>query len=93
MPAAVEVWSINHWTMGSPACCFCFMFWVFGHKVCGILAPQPGMEPTASARKVKTQPLDHRGSPYIVYFGVIFTFNLWVSLMKKNSSQICHFPL
>ena len=21
------------------------MFWFFGHKACGILAPQPGMEP------------------------------------------------
>ena len=25
--------------------CFCFMFWFFGHKACGILAPWPGIEP------------------------------------------------
>ena len=25
------------------------MFWFFGHEACGILAPQPGMEPTPSA--------------------------------------------
>ena len=29
--------------------CFCFMFWFFGCKECGILAPQPGIEPTPSA--------------------------------------------
>ena len=25
------------------------MFWFFGHKPCGILAPQPGIEPTSPA--------------------------------------------
>ena len=29
--------------------CFCFMFLVFGHKACGILAPRPGIEPTPPA--------------------------------------------
>ena len=29
--------------------CFCFMFWVFGCEACGILAPQPGNEPTPPA--------------------------------------------
>ena len=29
--------------------CFCFMFWVFGHKACGILAFQPGVVPTSTA--------------------------------------------
>ena len=24
--------------------CFCFMFWFFGHKACGILSPPPGIE-------------------------------------------------
>ena len=27
---------------------FCFMFWFYGPKVCGILAPQPGIEPETS---------------------------------------------
>ena len=27
--------------------CFCFMFWFFEHKACGILAPQPETEPTS----------------------------------------------
>ena len=25
------------------------MFWFFGHKVCGILAPQPGIKPAPLA--------------------------------------------
>ena len=25
--------------------CFCFMFWFFDRKACGILAPRPGIEP------------------------------------------------
>ena len=25
--------------------CFCFMFWCFGREACGLLAPQPGIEP------------------------------------------------
>ena len=29
--------------------CFCFMFWFFGPKACGILAPQPGIEPAPPA--------------------------------------------
>ena len=28
-------------------CCFCFMFWLLGWEICGILAPQPGIEPTS----------------------------------------------
>ena len=36
--------------------CFCFMFWFFGHEVCGILPPQSGVEaaPPASEGKVLT---------------------------------------
>ena len=29
--------------------CFCFMFWFFGHKACGISAPRSGMEPSPPA--------------------------------------------
>ena len=28
---------------------FCFMFWFFGHRACGILAPWPGIEPASPA--------------------------------------------
>ena len=31
--------------------CFCFMFWFFGHEVCGILAPWPGIKPALSKLK------------------------------------------
>ena len=27
----------------------CFMFWFFGCKACGILAPRPGIEPASPA--------------------------------------------
>ena len=29
--------------------CFCFRFWFFGLNACGMLAPPPGIEPTAPA--------------------------------------------
>ena len=33
--------------------CFCFMFWFFGHEMCGILAPRPGIEPAPPALEGK----------------------------------------
>ena len=33
--------------------CFCFMFWIFGHKACGVLALQPGIEPAPPALEGK----------------------------------------
>ena len=33
--------------------CFCFTFWIFGCKACGILAPWQGIEPTSLALDVK----------------------------------------
>ena len=27
----------------------CFLFWLFGHEACGILAPSPGFEPALLA--------------------------------------------
>ena len=29
--------------------CFCFVFWFFDPEACGILAPQPGIEPESPA--------------------------------------------
>ena len=40
--------------------CFFFMFWCFGHRACGILAPQPGVEltpPTLEGEVLTTRPL------------------------------------
>ena len=33
---------------------FYFMFWFFGHDLCVILVPHPGIEPTALYWKVKS---------------------------------------
>ena len=33
--------------------CFCFMFWFFGLKACGILAPRPGIDPAPPALESK----------------------------------------
>ena len=33
--------------------CFCCMFWFFGHEVCGILVPQPGIRPSPHALESK----------------------------------------
>ena len=43
--------------------CFCFMLCLFGRKACGLLAPQPGVEPAPPHWKAKCKPLDHQGSP------------------------------
>ena len=34
--------------------CFLFLFWFYGHKACGILAPQSGIKPTPLSWKVKS---------------------------------------
>ena len=50
--------------------CFCFMFcFVFGHKAGGISAPQSGIKPASQALEVKSQPLDHQGSPSGILLG------------------------
>ena len=33
--------------------CFCFMFWFFGHKTCGMLVPQLRIQPAPSALESK----------------------------------------
>ena len=33
--------------------CFCFMFWFLGLEACGILGPQPGIEPAPSMLEVQ----------------------------------------
>ena len=43
--------------------CFCFIFWYFGHEACGIVAPQPEMEPASLHQKVKPWSLDCQTSP------------------------------
>ena len=45
---------------------FYFMFWFLGHKACGILASQPGIEHKPSALKGKVlKPLNLDRSPSV----------------------------
>ena len=66
---------------------FCFMFWFFGHKACGILASQPGIEHKPSALKGKVlKPLNLDRSPSIdnwLWFGKApsLQFRRWVGRM------------
>ena len=42
---------------------FCFMFWYFGPEACGVLAPQPGIEPGLLALEGKVLTPGPQGSP------------------------------
>ena len=42
---------------------FFLMFWFFGHKACGILAPRPGIEPIPPALEGGFLATDHQGVP------------------------------
>ena len=55
--------------MGSlRSCWFCFFFWLH-QAACGILFPQPGIEPAPLALKAwASEPLDHLGSPTLAVF-------------------------
>ena len=48
------------------------MFWCFGHKACGILAPQPGIEPTPPALEGEVPttgpPLPPPGKPLLCIY-------------------------
>ena len=39
------------------------MFWFFGHRACGISAPQPEVKPAPLLWTMRSEPLDHQGSP------------------------------
>ena len=41
------------------------MFWFFGHKAGGILAPQPGIEPTPPALESEVLTTRHQERPYV----------------------------
>ena len=42
------------------------MFWFFGHKTCGILAPRPGIEPATPALEGEVLTTGHQGSPWYI---------------------------
>ena len=43
------------------------MFRLFGLEACGILAPQPGIEPSPSALEEVSTTLDHGSPCYLLY--------------------------
>ena len=53
------------------------MFWFFGHKACGILAPQPGIEPTPLAREGKVLTTGPLGKSQ---FSLSISFFLMISI-------------
>ena len=53
--------------------CFCFMFWYFGCKACGILALSPGIKPATPKLEVKVLTTGPLGKP-----PEVFTSNLWL---------------
>ena len=61
--------------------CFCFMFWFFGHKACGILAPRPEIEPTPSAPEGEVLTT---GPPGKSLHGVINFNSRWKILSSTN---------
>ena len=56
--------------------CFCFLFWFFGRKACGILAPRPGIEPSPPPLEGEVLTAGPPGkSPLCDYFyGTFFKF-------------------
>ena len=45
---------------------YCFWFWFFGYKACGILTPWPGIEPAPPALEGKVLTTGPPGSLYII---------------------------
>ena len=77
---------------------FCFMFWFFGHEPCGILAPQPGMEPSPLALEGKVlttelpeQFLDYSCHPLLCKTSFSWALGLSSSfqLHRDPSSKLC----
>ena len=48
--------------------CFCFMFWLFGQKACGILGPQPEIKPAPPALEGEVLTTGPPGKfPFLLY--------------------------
>ena len=54
------------------------LFWFFGHEACGILAPQPGIEPTSPVLEGKALTTGLPGESQVDYF---FFFNLFMAVL------------
>ena len=61
------MWTIFKSLLNLLQYCFCFMFCFFDHKMCGIVAPRPGTEPSPSALEGKILTPRLQGSPCVVF--------------------------
>ena len=50
---------------------FCFVFWFFGHKACGILALWAGIQPTPPALEDEVLTTGPPGSPEPLFFHLL----------------------
>ena len=60
------------------------MFWFYGHKVCGVLAPHPGIEPASAALEGKTLTTRPPGKSPVEFF---FFFDLLCSSFENLSHR------
>ena len=51
--------------------CFCFVFWLFGHETCGILAPWTGIEPELPAVEAEILATRPPGKSLCAYFWLL----------------------
>ena len=54
-------------TLNSLEYCLCFIFWFWGHKECGILAPTPRIKPAAPAWEGTIFTIGHPGKSLISF--------------------------
>ena len=52
----LKIWIILKSLLNLLQYCFCFMFWFFGLRACGISVPLPGIEPTPPALEGEVLP-------------------------------------
>ena len=70
---------------------FCFLFWFFGCKACGILAPQPGIKPVPPALEAEVSTTRQPENSLYVFFlskNLINKTYLTYSLSYKPSQRV-----
>ena len=60
------------------------MFWFFGHKTCGILAPWPGIEPAPPALEGETNHWTTREVLPDVFYVYLVKHDLWLNWTELN---------
>ena len=65
--------------------CFCFMFWLFGQKACGMLGPQPGIKPAPLALEGEVLTTGPPGKLHFLLYSILLS-----SYMLTSSDLILH---